>query len=136
MTDEVKEAIAEAAREGSRQAIHAHATAIRSAVTVNPQSSVRGVKHMSPATAAGMALAVLLPFGGWVNSVSARTSVNESDIATLKAKQAEIDNMSNSLAALKQELTDFRGDFRDWKRENGFGTPIRAREPSGEQRPQ
>ena len=79
----------------------------------------------------GLVVALLSPVGlavGWINSVSSRVSVLEASDAAMRVKVEQLGDLSTQLAAVKQELSDFRGEFRDWKRENGFGTPLRPRD--------
>ena len=72
----------------------------------------------------GLAVTILGGICPWVLGVSTRVSVVEAKLIADDDKIHSIDQALSDLAALKQELTDFRGDFRDWKRENGFGTPL------------
>ena len=107
MTDEQINA---AVQEGIKNGVSAIANAMRSGNTSAP----RVQKVNNPVAIAGLMVAMIVPAGGvigWNMSLSSRVAVLESQSVSLQTAAQEI-------AALKQEVTDFRGEFREWKRDN------------------
>ena len=132
--DKLAELLAEASRQGASKAIELHAAALRNGQMQTQQGTTQ-VNVRTPKTGAvvnvghwlvivGLAVTILGGICPWVLGVSTRVSVVEAKLIADDDKIHSIDQALSDLAALKQELTDFRGDFRDWKRENGFGTPL------------
>ena len=117
----LRDAIAKAVQDGIKGGVGAVAEAMRSAVPAQPATvNVRQRQH-NPLAIAAMVVGMIVPFGGgfgWVMSLSSRLSVAESRLTTVENKQTTIDSSMGQIAALKQEVTDFRGEFRDWKRDN------------------
>ena len=94
--------------------------AIRSGFAAQPPVTVKA--KAAPFAVAGLVIAVLAPLAGgvgWLMAQSARISVLESKQVQMEQKTSAIEDANKELAALKQELTDFRGEFRDWKRDHG-----------------
>src|SRR5438874_828020 len=111
MTDqEIQEAMTQAASKGAAKAIELHAAALRS---ISPSKH----KQLSPTAIASIAIALLIPISGWVNSVSSRVSVLESNNAAVQAKLDTLDSLIKDMAALKQAVEDFRADSRDYRKD-------------------
>ena len=107
------EQITAAVQEGIRNGVSAVAAAMRSGNTTPPRTQ----KVTNPMTVAALVVAMTVPAGGligWNMSLSSRVAVLESQSISLQTAAQEI-------AALKQEVTDFRGEFREWKRDNHPG---------------
>jgi hypothetical protein len=87
--------------------------AIRAEITtaLSAQQNRRTRKEISPFAVAGLVLAILTPISGgvaWLMTISGR-------VAVLESQSQGLTNAAVQIGALKQELTDFRGEFREWK---------------------
>jgi hypothetical protein len=115
MTDEQMTAfraeMAQAVQQAVREGVGAVATAMRAVSTERPPPPGRATKVHNPLAIIGVCVSLFIPLGGWVMSVQSRVSV-------LEVQQTSLQTAAVEISALKQELTDFRQDFRDWKREN------------------
>ena len=115
MTDEELQcALTEAAAKGAAKAIELHAAALRAAIP-----PPKPAKQHNPMVIAGLVVAMISPIGGgiaWVNSLSSRVPVVEATNAATTSKLATLDGLSTQLAALKQELSDFR---LEWQEQSG-----------------
>ncbi len=64
----------------------------------------------------------------WVNSLGSRLPVQKLTTVAIQTTLTSMDRLGVQLAAVKQELSEFRGEMRKWKRENGFSAPARQRD--------
>lgn len=84
------------------------------ASALNALDNRRPKPTMNPLIVASLVVAMLAPLGGgvaWLMTLSAR-------VAVLESQSQGLTNAAVQISALKQELTDFRGEFRDWKHDN------------------
>ncbi len=101
--------IAAAVQDGIRTGVSAVVTAMRSGSPSGHSVTVRTQRSAHPLAVAGVAVALLVPLGGWTMSLSNRVAVLESQSSALQSASVEI-------AAMKQQITDFRQEFDEWKR--------------------
>jgi hypothetical protein len=66
-------------------------------------------RFTSPVAIVALAVALLVPMGGWTMSLSNRVAVLENQTNSLQTAAVEI-------SAMRQEITDFRNEFDEWKR--------------------
>ena len=88
--------------------------AVQEGIRTGVRPTPRIQKVHNPIAIASLVVATIVPAGGligWNMSLSSRVAVLESQSVSLQTAAQEI-------AALKQEVTDFRGEFREWKRDN------------------
>ena len=117
--DQLQAALKEAASAGAKQAIELQAAAFRSAVQ-SPATTNLTLKSAKPQHYpwVGIITLAVLICGGifpWVNGISSRVSVVETRLLTDDEKLSSLDKAVADLAALRQEISDFRSDFRDWQ---------------------